>query len=114
MRGRTARVDLGRVQRVVAREDGVPVTIVVSGPVHAGLTVGVWPLSRLARIVAIVAIALVQPSGGSHCHGLSKGFINRLGEGVDAEIGHFRRIRPVARGEKTGENFRLLFQASRL
>ena len=62
MRGRTARVDLGRVQRVVAREDGVPVTIIVSGPVRAGLTVGVWPLSRLARIVAIVASRSCSPA----------------------------------------------------
>ena len=58
--------------------------------------------------------AHVWSTGAFYCHGLPEGFISRLGEGVDAEIGHFGLIRPVVRGDKTGENFRLLFQASRL
>ena len=61
MRRRPARVDLGRVKRVVAREDGVPVKIIVSGPVHADSTVGMRPQPRLVPIDAIVTSRTCSP-----------------------------------------------------
>ena len=62
-----------RFQRVVARKDGVPVTIVVSGPVHADSTVGMRLWSRLVRINATVATRTCGPPALSIATGFRKG-----------------------------------------
>ena len=70
---RPACVDLGRVQGVVAREDGVAVTIVVSGAVHVDSMVGMRSWCRLVPLGAIVTSRWCCPPALAVTTGVRKG-----------------------------------------